>query len=135
MKIIKKSVGEPLKIVDTDKQYLMDCAREHFEKGVTLERVYLDGFQFILVVDEDGLCKQLPLNFFMDCAGSAFPVQAIVGDVLFVRTKPCNPYEEELWDFEVTDVTDEDIERIQKSLDAEFQYQLYLKFRGMYGAT
>ncbi len=137
MKILKKCVGKELEVVDTNEKYLMDCGRkELFGRETTLERVYLDGFEFILVVDEDGLSKQLPLNFFMDFtnSGSPFPVQAIVGDVLFVRNKPCNPYEEEMWDFEVTDVTDKDIERVQKMLAADVQNRLYYMFRGLYGA-
>lgn len=136
MKILKKSAYGELEIVDTDKKYLMDCAREHFEKGVTLERVYLNGCEFILVVDENGLMKKLPLNFFIDFSENnrafSLPVQAIVGDAIFVRNKPCNPWAEEIWDFEVSDVTDTDFKRIQKLLNAETQDKLFQKFRRIY---
>lgn len=140
MKILKKSVGKELEIVNTEEKYLMDCAREHFGKEVTMERVYLGGFEFILVVDEDGLSKQLPLNFIMDFSSmeKVFPVQPIVGDAIFVRCKPCNPYEEELWDFEVTDVTEEDFERLRQMLTFDSQSRLFQRFvtlsiRRLYG--
>ena len=116
MKVMVKEVGKPLAVVDTKEKYFGDCVRCYLGKDITVERVYLDGMEFIMGVDEDGLMKQLPLNFLMSMPNPIYPIQYIVGTVIFARCKPCNPYEEEIWDFEVTDVTDEDIKRVEKYL-------------------
>ena len=102
----------------------MKCSKSFFDKDVTTERVYLQRYEFILVVDEEGLLKQLPVNFLMDFYNPAYPVQAIVGDVVFIRNKPIE-YEGEIDDWEVTDVTDEDINRIRNLLRPERQTLLY----------
>lgn len=132
MKVIVKEVGKPLAVVDTKEKYFGDCVRNYLGKDITVERVYLDGMEFIMGVDEDGLMKQLPLNFLMSMPNPIFPVQYIVGTVVFARCKPCNPYEEEIWDFEVTDVTDEDIKRIEGYLSDIRQNSLRLAIKAMY---
>jgi hypothetical protein len=126
MKIMVKEVGKPLAVVDTKEKYFGDCVRSYLGKDITVERVYLDGTEFMMGVDEDGLMKQLPLNFLMSIQNPIYPVQYIVGTVVFARCKPCNPYEEEIWDFEVTDVTEEDIKRIEGYLNDYYQSALRL---------
>lgn len=126
MKIMVKEVGKPLAVVDTKEKYFGDCVRSYLGKDITVERVYLDGMEFMMGVDEDGLFKQLPLNFLMSMQNPIYPVQYIVGTVVFARCKPCNPYEEEIWDFEVTDVTEEDIKRIEGYLNDYYQSALRL---------
>ena len=124
MKVIRKCVGKALEIVETAEGRFMKCSKSFFDKDVTTERVYLQGYEFILVVDEEGLLKQLPVNFLMDFYNPVYPVQAIVGDVVFIRNKPIE-YEGEIDDWEVTDVTDEDINRIRNLLRPERQTLLY----------
>lgn len=126
MKIMVKEVGKPLAVVDTKEKYFGDCVRSYLGKDITVERVYLDGTEFMMGVDEDGLMKQLPLNFLMSIQNPIYPVQYIVGTVVFARCKPCNPYEEEIWDFEVTDVTEEDIKCIEGYLNDYYQSALRL---------
>lgn len=132
MKVIVKEVGKPLAVVDTKEKYFGDCVRNYLGKDITVERVYLDDMEFIMGVDEDGLMKQLPLNFLMSMQNPIYPVQYIVGTVVFARCKPCNPYEEEIWDFEVTDVTDEDIKRVEGYLSDICQNSLRLAIKAMY---
>ena len=126
MKIMVKEVGKPLAVVDTKEKYFGDCVRSYLGKDITVERVYLAGTEFMMGVDEDGLKKQLPLIFLMSIQNPIYPVQYIVGTVVFARCKPCNPYEEEIWDFEVTDVTEEDIKRIEGYLNDYYQSALRL---------
>lgn len=126
MKVMVKEVGKPLAVVDTKEKYFGDCVRSYLGKDITVERVYLDGMEFMMGVDEDGLVKQLPLNFLMSMQNPIYPVQYIVGTVVFAWCKPCNPYEEEIWDFEVTDVTEEDIKRIEGYLKDYYQSALRL---------
>ena len=134
MKIMRKCVGKPLEIVETNEKYFGECARSFLGNDITIERVYLDGFEFILAVDEDGLSKQLPHNFFMIFERNPhYPVQTIVGDVLFIRNKPCNPCLKEVYDFEVTDVTDKDFKRVSDILNPVEQLALGITFKEMYG--
>lgn len=126
MKVMVKEVGKPLAVVDAKEKYFGDCVRSYLGKDITVERVYLDGTEFMMGVDEDGLMKQLPLNFLMSMQNPIYPVQYIVGTVVFARCKPCNLYEEEIWDFEVTDVTEEDIKRIEGYLNDYYQSALRL---------
>ena len=67
MKVMVKEVGKPLAVVDTKEKYFGDFARSCLGKDITVERVYLDGMEFIMGVDEDGLVKQLPLTFLCPC--------------------------------------------------------------------
>ena len=135
MKVLLKKVGCPLEMVDTNKKYFADCIRSFLGKDITVERVYMgerfggaNQFEFIMGVDEDGLPKQLPFNFFMKFNNPRYPIQTIVGDVVFVRCKPCNPYEEEIWDYEVTDVTDSDKEKIEAILFPLEQRNMAVEF-------
>lgn len=131
MKVMVKKVGCPLEVVETNEKYFGDCVRSFLGENITVERVYMGGenpFEFIMGVDEDGLPKQLPLNFLMEMNNPHYPVQLIVGTVVFVRCKPCNPYEEEIWDYEVADITDSDKERVEKWLDREYQSRLMVAF-------
>ena len=133
MKVIKKSVHGPIEIIETNKQYFMDCTRSLIGADVTMERVYLDGYEFIMVVGEDGLYKELPLNFFMEFPNNPhFPVQAIVGDVYFIRNKKLPDNAGEIWDWEVTDVTEKDMAFLEHILDNGKQARLASLFGRLY---
>ena len=113
MKMILKRVGELPQVVETDKRYQTEAVREFLPDVDIQQRVYLeDNMRFTMIVDENGLSKNLPLNFLMEMASNVYPVQLIVGDVVFVRTKYADPFEEELWDYEVEDVTAADLEKV-----------------------
>lgn len=127
--MILKRVGEPPQIVETDKKYRAEAVREFLPNADMQDRVYLEaGMTFTMIVDEDGLNKELPLNFLMEMASTAYPVQLIVGDAVFVRTKYANAYNEELWDYEVEDVTAADVEKVKGYLDSGLQEELIIKF-------
>ena len=135
MKVLLKKVGCPLEVVDTNKKYFGDCVRSFLGEHITIERVYMgeafggaNQFEFIMGVDEDGLPLQLPLNFLMRFNNPFYPIQTIVGDVVFVRCKPCDPYEKEIWDYEVTDVTDSDKEKIEAILSPLEQKRMAMEF-------
>ena len=57
-----------------------------------------------------------------------FPIQKAVGTVVFVRHKYENPWLKEIYDFEVDNLTDKDIEYIHKMLDADYQKKLLNAF-------
>lgn len=132
MKVLRKCVGKPLEVVETDKKYFLECAKTFFDRGVTTERVYLEGEQFIMVTDEDGLMKGLPTNFYMPVENPFWPVQRIVGDVVFIRNKPVAPSAGELWDWEVADVTAQDISILEKLFSPAGQMPLAMAFKEAY---
>lgn len=76
------------------------------------------------LVDEEGLPKKLPINFLMETNLSNFPIQKMVGTVVFMRVKPLgyDPY-----DYEIDTLTPKDVEQIRFTLD--FKYQTKLKER------
>lgn len=132
MKVMVKKVGCPLEVVETNEQYFGNCVKSFLGENITVERVYMGGekpFEFIMGVDEDGLPKKLPFNFFMDINNLYSPIQPIVGTAVFVRCKPCNPYEEDIWDYEVDDMTDRDKGIVEHLLSYENQYRLYLDYK------
>lgn len=129
MKMILKRVGQQPQIVETEERYRSEAVRKFLPDADTQQRVYLEsGMTFTMVVDEDGLCKELPLNFLMEMASPVYPVQLIAGDVVFVRTKYVNPYTEELWDYEVEDVTEDDVKKVEGWLDSDLQKRLMEEF-------
>lgn len=120
MKIMVKEVGKPLAIVDCDERYFTDCVQKYIGK-TRVEKVYLNGNDFIMGVDENGYMKELPVNFYLRTKSISWLIQGIAGTVVFVRCKPCNFLEEEVWDLEVSDVTDEDIHIVKNYLDEDYQ--------------
>ena len=121
MKIMVKEVGKPLEVVDCDERYFTDCVQKYIGK-TRVEKVYLNGNDLIMGVDENGYMKELPVNFYLRTKSISYPIQGIAGTVVFVRCKPCNFLEEEVWDLEVSDVTDEDIHIVKNYLDEDYQY-------------
>ena len=130
MRVFLKKVGEPLKIVNTTEKYRTDAAKE-FLGNVKCEFVYLNNDnRFVFVCDEDGMTKQLKPNFLIET--EAIPVMPILGDVIFIRTKPVNHVTTEIWDFEVEDIRPSDIDYVKKMLDRNYQMELfYLYAKGV----
>ena len=128
MKAILIEDGKP-KIVEGTDKYLIDFSKRFLGSDITIERVYLSSNRtLVMCVDEDGLSKELPLNFFMEMDNPFYPIQAIVGKVIIVRVDELDYSKGEIWDYEVTDVTDEDIAKIDRLLDEDYLVELALKF-------
>ena len=79
MKIMVKEVGKPLAVVDTKEKYFGDCVRSYLGKDITVERVYLDGMEFMMGVDEDGLLftlfSTLLVRWFLHGVSLAIPMR------------------------------------------------------------
>lgn len=129
MRIAVKLVGEPLKIVDTHKKYRGDCVKQYIGMDEYIEylRLNSDG-TLSLAANENGLPMELPANFLLATTSPYFPIQVMVGTIVFVRTKYVNVWEKEIWDYEVEDLTDEDIKAIEDILNPERQQVLQRKF-------
>ena len=86
-----------------------------------------DGWLFCCA-DEEGLIKNLPVNFLMEMQSTAFPLQKITGDVVFVRCKPVDYMHEEVYDLEIEDLTEGDISLINSLLSENQQAELKSRF-------
>lgn len=129
-RIIIKKPDMPFEVIETGNTYSGECGKLiDVNEGITVQRVYLSkDMTFTMFVDEDGLSKELPLNFFLSVNNPFHPVQAIVGTVVIVRTKYVDIYAEEIWDFEVEDITDDDIKMVEKMLDPTYQNKLMFEY-------
>ena len=126
--VIKKEPGKVLEAVEIDATYLCDLAEPFFGENVIMQRIALDSAHtFWLLVDEDGLLKNLPRNFLLPTGGFR-PIQKIVGTAVFVKSKFADIWEG-IYDYEVDDL-DESYQQairallsddIQQTLDKEFE--------------
>lgn len=116
MKIGIKRPTKQLEIIETTKKYrgeLMPLIIKGDSVFNRMEPVYLSQDRLLMMLaDEAGHPKGLPHNFMLKTTNPYFPVQEIVGSVLFVRIKQPD-YTEEIWDYEIDELTDEDIKLIQ----------------------
>lgn len=129
MKIAVKEVGKELQIVETFDKYRSDCTKFFTGEKQRAEFVKLnaDG-TFCLGVNEEGLMRELPVNFLIETTNAYFPIQKMVGTAVFVRTKYADPWVQEIYDFEVDDLTQEDLILINHILDKKYQKQLEDQF-------
>lgn len=127
MKIIIKRVGKEPKLEQVNNRYR--CELKDMINADILETVKLseDGL-FQMWVDEDGLPRQLDVNFLMAMSNPHYPIQLIVGDVIFVRIKKPD-YTKELYDYEIDDIAMADLQLMYRLISPEYQHELYLEFK------
>lgn len=121
-----KRVGKPIEIMETDTRYRTDFAKSvinNYSEYIQMQ----DGWLFCCA-DEEGLIKNLPVNFLMEMQSTAFPLQKITGDVVFVRCKPVDYMHEEVYDLEIEDLTEGDISLINSLLSENRQAELKSRF-------
>jgi len=129
MRIAVKEVGKELSIVETSEKYRTDCVKAYTGKNESAEFILMteDG-TLCMGVNENGLMLELETNFLMHLNNPHFPYQKIVGPVVFTRHKYVDVFKQEIWDYELEDLTDEDIERIRYILGEEYQAEVAKKF-------
>jgi hypothetical protein len=135
MKIADKKAGNSLEVIDVPLQYRMAAVAHVLGKAAAQFPVWLDSERTLaFVCDENAALRKQPVNFFIEAPNPFAPVQAIAGDVVFIRTKPCDPATEEIWDYEVEDLLDTDIQLINYLLDDGKQVSLAMQYfaRGGY---
>lgn len=120
-----------MEILETNAKYFQECAKAYLGDETYIESCYIDGTQFMMAVDEDGICKNLPHNFYMRFTNDDFPVQKIVGDALFIRCKPARSWGE-IYDYEVGNITKSDIAWVRDILDEDRQKQFRIDFMETY---
>lgn len=129
MKIAVKEVGRKLQIIECNEKYRINGVRQFTgkENNVDIVRLSNDGC-LTLGVNGEGLWNKLPTNFLLEMMNPIYPIQKIVGTVVFTRVKHVNPYAEDVGDFELVDLTDCDIQLIQHILDEDKQKELQQHF-------
>lgn len=125
-KVAVKRVGKPIEIIETDTRYRTDFAKSVINNYAEYIQMQ-DGWLFCCA-DEEGLIKNLPVNFLMEMQSTAFPLQKITGDVVFVRCKPVDYMHEEVYDLEIEDLTESDISLINSLLSENQQAELKSRF-------
>ena len=126
LKIGIKEVGKPFTEAITTEKYRSDCCNEIVGVGKydRCDYIALSNDGLYLAVDEEGLCKDLPLNFYIHVNNPYYPIQKIVGTAVFVRIKPVNTFTQSIWDYEVEPLRDNDKITILELLDEEYQTKL-----------
>lgn len=114
-RVILKRAGKEPELIETEREYANEVVKDLLGKDITKERVVV-GKHFFMFVDGMGYFKELPVNFVINTTSEFFPRQAIMGDVVFIKCSDNYLYQE-IWDYEVIDVTDEDIELVNFMTD------------------
>ena len=129
--IAYKEPGKLINLEATTKQYRSDCCNQLV--GVSnhgrCSYVALTTDGLFLACDEDGLAKELPLNFYIEVNSKYFPIQKIVGNAVFVRIKPVDIYTQSIWDYEIEPLTKRDLFLIANILRDDYQGILKKKFQ------
>ena len=111
MKIIRKEPGKDYQIIDTSIESQYDFRSELNGRP---EFVYVDH-DLKFIVDEDGLLKDLPINFCIMTTSQSYPIVKLMGTVLMIRTEPVYKFGEHQ-DNRVVDLRQEDIEWFEQTL-------------------
>ena len=131
MRIIKKQVNKPYEIIEFEGKYVCEAKTAASNDIEYIERVLLNS-NIMMIGDEDGHRKALPHNFYLPLPHHInFPVHDILGTAVFAKVKPL-PFMEEVYDYEVDDLSDDDIELIANILSEDNQKVLSDKFKEIY---
>lgn len=133
IRIAIKEPNKPLEIVVVEEGYRTETVK-HFLDGY-VQFIGLDGGKRLLTmgVDEDGLSKELPTNFYL--ATNNFPSEKIVGMAVFTRRKYANVFEKNIYDYTLEDLTDLDIKSIERILGEEYQRKVEQIYKDNGGNT
>ena len=111
-RVLKKKPGKSIESVKVEATYLSDVGEALLGRKVTIERIPMNSEKTVwILIDEDGLGKDLPLNFLIPTISPYFPIQKIVGTAVFVCSKYSDIFAEEIYDYEVCDLSNQ-LERI-----------------------
>ncbi len=126
-KMVRIAVKEPnkdVKIVEVKKGYRSKTLKPFIPStDYSLQYVVCgDDALLTMGVDEDGLLKNLETNFYIE--SNHFACEKIVGSVVFSRVEYVNVFEQEVYDYVLDDLTDEDIKYINMMLDEDYQKDL-----------
>lgn len=117
MKIVVKEPGKPLEIKETSEQYMTDCGKLFIPNGDIRRFVLYDTVCFLY--DDEACYKNLETCFYLFSPALVFPIREIKGTIVFCRLKPVSPFVSEIVDYEIDDLTQEDIMNITEILSID----------------
>lgn len=131
--IVIKRVNESREVLNIEKRYVGDL-KEYVNADFYPEFVQLSSSGLYCCVDEDGYPKNLDFNIFIPTLNPNYPIQRLVGNVVFYRLKPVN-YDGEIYDYEIDNLTEKDLEIINQILDEDEQNKYSKMFNAMYNSV
>ena len=131
--IVIKRVNASKEVLNIEKRYVGDL-KEYLNADFYPESVELSSKGLFCCVDEDGYPKNLDFNIFIPTLSPNFPIQRLVGNVVFYRLKPVN-YSGEIYDYEIGELTEKDLEIINKILSEDEQKRYNKMFNVMYNSV
>lgn len=128
-KVAIKRPGKPLEVVDFEGTYrcdvkpLIDNEPDTYLQYVAIRNV---GDRCLcMACDDSALMKQLPFNFNMlTISGNHSFYEKITGTVIFMVYQWVDVWEHEIWDFELLDLNEDDIQYITRMLSKEAQQNM-----------
>lgn len=113
-KVAVKHPGKPMEIIEIESKYRTDVKPFIAQDDNTILQFVImkrtENRIFCFACDEEGLIKNLPLNFEMlTQSGNTSFLSRVVGTVVFLVYELEDVYNKEIYDFEIRDITDEDI--------------------------
>ncbi len=134
-KIVVKKPNEKPEVIETDKVYryeLKEYIGAKYMPELSLLNTGDEKNRIFIAADEEGFPRGLALNFFAKMNNNAFPIQMLVGTIVFTKIKPANPFEEEIEDYEIESLSDDDIEKISAIFSEENQAAYKAEFAKRY---
>lgn len=124
-KIAIKNIGSPVSFENTSLKYRCDLKKVIGCENIP-EMVEISNGLFLLA-DEEGRMKNLKHNFFAFMPHHSTQFQTITGNAVFARFKPVNGLTE-IYDYELDDLTQQDVDFINCLLVEELQNILKERF-------
>lgn len=116
MRVVVKEPGKPIEVKETTEKYMTDCGKYFIPDGDIRRLGMFDEVYFLY--DDEACYKDLETCFYLFSPRLAIPIQEIKGTIVFCRLKPVSSFEG-IWDYEVDEMTDEDIEKSTEILSID----------------
>lgn len=129
-KIVVKRVGEPPEVLEVDFKYRCEL-KNIIDTDIVEKFPFCNGI--FLSVDEEGILKEKPHNFYISVLNAYKPIQIIVGTAVFCKYKQLEPFEEN-YDYELITLKESDIKFIKFIFNENYQAELKKNFYRFYGS-
>lgn len=129
MKVLLKQPNVIHQIREVNDRYRMDGVASILGKTASQQIIWLNTERTLAFICDECAQNNNPLpNFFIEVPNPFSPVQNIAGDVVFVRIMPCDPSKEAVWDYEIEDLREADIQLIEYLLSDGKQVSLAMEY-------
>lgn len=128
MKVMVKRAGQAPEICDIDAVFRSDCKSLILESEALIEFAEIpSGYgptRLGFIVDEEGIIKGLPHNFYMPINRSGYlTIERIRGDAVFFRYLLEEPSSDKVWDYRLVNLEAADINVLNRLLKPDGDLQ------------